>query len=303
MEFELVCGIEFELGYNPSLLSFEIGDYHTMMPTWRGDFIFERDGSISSQWGTTVEIISKPFLLKDYKQILNNFQSIFKMQKKNGLLGSLFGDENKNPMKEMKELIEFNGSTGAHVHVSMLRKDGKSTNINYREKNFEFGGTLVPVKSLATFKFLDKFTKKLCKKVEAEMPSIYPNWQEGLFRSQARKINDDGQYRREKYHEWNLRGSREHMEYRSFHLHYIDNWENFFKIWDCFFGVLKDFFEEEMEQETPFLHQEKIDFAPSDISDSVVINHQILLPNRGRAMHEQVIFGATERTIAQTIMR
>jgi len=257
MRVDMICGIEFELEYNAKLLgTISHSDHHSSIPTWLSNsFIAEQDGSLEVchfNDGKVVEIISIPFLLSDYRTILKAFEDLIYSMTANKL------NTVKSAVKSrynLYDLICFNDTTGAHIHLSVLKPSKEKTLIQFKDKFIAFDGKLVPINSLANYGFLGNFTEKLKAKVMQDLPSIYPSWSISLYRGAASRITPVMNYR-ERYLEWNLTGQGECLEYRSFHLRGIETWKDFYKIWDDLFSLINTHIKEELSKTRPLASDE-----------------------------------------------
>ena len=120
--FELMFGLEIEAEYNMALLKpISKSSYHTRSgckkfgPKW----FVEKDGSLRANHfsnGDTAEFISIPLPKTDVIPTLKKFQN---------KIWSLAGTQ-----CELKDALNFNDSTGAHIHISLLVHNGKELGYN-----------------------------------------------------------------------------------------------------------------------------------------------------------------------------
>lgn len=282
MDPEIICGIELEMEYNDGIICIEKGGYHDLHPTWFSDcFIAENDGSLETTgWDDNVELVSVPFLLKDYKSVLDNFkESIYHMVATSKGIPIAMAEDTYG----LNDLICFNNTTGAHIHLSLIDKElnplrsPPQVGILFRNKVIPFEGKKIPIRSVSTFDFLKPFTDRLKEKVEEKLPSIYPQWQMDLYREFARPIETHsdidifgGGTHHSRRMEWNLTEDEEQMEYRSFHLRGVRSWDDFYKIWSCVFGLIEKTFKGEFRKAKPFYGLDREFQIPQELSEPIV---------------------------------
>lgn len=238
---ELTFGFEIEAEYNDSVLKIQPASYHDavekkMVKNWK----IERDGSLyTTRWNGTVEFISVPTTFSKIDKLLESFETTIK--KKTG----------KN---KLHEVLNFNSSTGAHVHIG-LQNDGRAINI----------------KDFVQRDFLKKISRKFKQRIKTEMPEFYENFKKDYFRKYARRQTRNNENSR--YQEFNYQTRIPTIEYRSPHLRGITTWTDFSKFYTILTKTVNEIFQQEIsEKENPFLTEVTTEFETrNDEQKEVVI--------------------------------
>lgn len=238
MGYNLLFGLEIEMEYNEDYLNFPVANYHNAESIPFGNyFIAESDGSLNStkfDCGGTAEIISLPFSLKHCDEVLNNFKdTVYRLAANSH---NITVEQARQELR-LGDLINFNNTTGCHVHVSVVKDSERQSRIRFRDRYYEFKGNLLNLRSFANFESLNKISINMCERVKAELPNLYPKWKPRFHRGYAR-VMDSATYkairyeshRDSRYYEWNFTNNFNTIELRSMHLYGAYTWANMFSL-------------------------------------------------------------------------
>lgn len=252
---QIICGIEIELEYNVTAVGgFPVGNYHSSNPTWfTPNFAAERDGSLSRQTflsGATAEFVSRPFLIKDYKNILTEFKNGFEARMRT-----------RPRNYQMSDIISFNRSTGAHIHLSIVnqKKGIKSRyTIVDRDKIFELNNSKGVWLKAINDKTLYAINRAIIRRVKKELPQVYSKFRRRFYRDYAlQQIDRTG---RNRYCTWNFdTDGSDHIEFRSFHLYGITTWDEFFKMYQIAFETIEEKFSKAIKYR--FRNEDKVAYV------------------------------------------
>lgn len=272
----IVCGIEIEMEYDARLMKIKKSNYHEEYDDkedyfWVGDsekFIAERDGSLGVYKfaeGDCVELISIPFLIEDGMHIVKDFAKQF---------GAMIGNK-------LDEVICFNDSTGAHIHLSLLNPEKEGyTNIDLRDHiRHKFKGKPMFFRDIIGISILNKIKERLIKRAKAVLSDdTFAKWSSALVRGCAAKIEDEDQMYENRRSEWNLT-LHNRIEYRGFNLRGITTWGEFFRIYGLLFLIIKEVIYEEFESKRPFFSQSAYELLPDDCAGlfpNALLNYTIV---------------------------
>ena len=271
----IICGVEIELEYNKNKLSFFPNPYHyDGEPNFLNDFfIMERDGSLMPKFfknGDVIEFISIPFDIEQGMDVIRSFRDYFRK----------FG--------ELKKVINFNNTTGAHMHLSVLNADkfGLSP-ISFRGRTYSFFGTKILFREAVSIKLLNKIKSLLVREVKKKLPEVFPTWYRSLTRPYAQAL-DESCFYTDRRREWNLT-LKNRVEFRAFNLRGVKTWSQFTKIYSILFKVIRKVIFAEFEKPRPF----KSEFGFSVERTTPIIlneNHavRLLKPKRRRRYKVEV---------------
>ena len=279
---KLICGIELELEFNTELLGFlPIGSYHGHGLNDDGDDVNEESVAFGNRWiveedgslektkfaeGRTAEFISLPFNANNYKVYLDSFKNtIYKTIA--GRQGTISDVEKKYGMSD---ILCFNDSTGAHIHLTLLKGTKDEYAVYFREFSRIFKGKPVILRKAATLDILKEISSTLHNEVRKNLPDIYPIWSKHFYRpryaAEMKKLEYDNRYL-----EWNLSLSDDNrIEFRSFHLRGITTWKDFYKMFEILFKTLNNIFSKELKKERAF--EDTREFRQSEIEHSYTAN-------------------------------
>jgi len=242
METDIVCGVEIEMTYNGNILKLNKGSYHedNMEHKLSKNFNIETDGSLrvfSEKYNSTTEIVSKPFKVDEWFEVLKEFKDAIIKKSKMDLLG---------------EVIEFNSSCGAHIHFTVLFKMDGLYNFEYKNEDYSFEGKNLFIGKFASAKFFRELGDKIKDKVKEQMGEhFYKNWIGNYYRNFSKKVTEKNIFKK-RYIEFNMNCGGGQVEYRSFHLNGVKTWGDFFKMYRIVFETLKQEIYNEVNKPTPF---------------------------------------------------
>jgi hypothetical protein len=254
---DLILGIELEVEYNQKLLGYiKRNIYHSERPIKLPNskyFCCEDDGSISTKKfrdGGVVEIISKPFKIKDMSKVLEDFRkSIYQ----------IVADKQRISIQEaekkfkLSQLINFNKSCGCHIHFSICyKRKNKVYQLKTKGKinNFKNLNPIV-LKSVITMKTLNKINDMLHNEIKEKLPKVYEAFESQFYRNYASKMSRISHTIREKSFNFRTIGN-EHIEFRSFNLCGVTNWNSFNKMFEILANVFNDVLINETAKAEPF---------------------------------------------------
>lgn len=206
---KFILGLEIELIYNRTKVkTFDIGEYHngvTFGKYWK----VERDGSLRLNGKFSIEnsseFVSRCLKSKKaYFSALKEFKDFF----------------SSNGLYELKEVLDFNNSTGSHIHIGL--KD----------------------KNISKFVHIDELSKirrlffKLVKNSNILQEKTKESILKHYFRHYAQKNNDINHLdTNNRYKEFNLRSELEGkgFEWRSLNLNGVEYWSEFEEMFKIFF--------------------------------------------------------------------
>jgi len=245
----VVCGIEIEMEYNRKNLSIHRDGYHHHHQeradyAWFGKhFIAESDSSLNVstfESGDVCEMVSVPFSIDNGMKVIDGF-----IKK--------FGEF------ELKDVVSFNDTTGAHIHLSVLNVDKEgTTTINARPGvKVNFKGRPMFFRDAVGANILDEIKGKLLSRVKEELPkSLYDKWSGSLVRDNYAEKLIPNRLFAERKREWNLTHPSR-IEYRGFTLRGVKTWEQLRKMYDILFSVINEVVLAEFSKEQPFLSEEE----------------------------------------------
>jgi len=245
----IVCGIEIEMEFNRKHLSINKAGYHNNYNerseyAWFGKhFIVESDSSLDVRKfenGDVCEMISVPFSVDKGMEVVDGFIKKFGEFK-------------------LSEVINFNDTTGAHIHLSVLNADKEgSTLINLRPGiRVNFKGKPVFFRDVVGANILNEIKSKVCERVKEELPaSVYEKWSSALTRSNYAAPIIPNQLYAERGREWNLT-LKNRIEYRGYNLRGVKTWEQLRKMYEILFSTIKEVISAEFSKEYPFLSEEE----------------------------------------------
>lgn len=239
-------GIELECIYNRGLLDLPHGDYHNGIDIndyWES----QRDSSINTSHKFAREEICELVTHKTLGSKKEMVKAIMSLKE-------TFEDLSKRE-EELKKLLYFNNSCGAHIHFSLP---------NYNFWQYASGKIFKKART-KFFSLLDK-SKKIDDAVKLKIKKQYS-------RSHSRTIGNARQ-RKERNVEWNFKSeaSGRGMEWRSFNVIGIDTWENLVEMFEIAWKTLEWMSKEckkwSEKNNTTVVHQVK---TPKPIVDSTYI--------------------------------
>lgn len=209
---KLTIGVEIECSYNRALFTFPIGNYHEGQPVpglpgWRA----EEDSSLHTSDRAPSTFRCAEFVSKRCRGIseLRTTLQLFK---------AYFSKSNK---LKLKDVMDFNDSTGAHVHIST--------------SSFKFGDRAVFNVLIAT---RDHFRASIKNSKIQSKDRILRRY----FRSNyAAETTRENRFAGNRYQEFNHR-SEDHgqgLEWRSPNMTGISTWEEFAEYWEIVFDSLQ----------------------------------------------------------------
>jgi len=296
-EVTFVCGVELELEYDSDLLGgISLRSYHSNEASPFGNsFIAEEDGSLypnTFRRGQTAEIISFPFEIDEWRRVLTDFKN--EVEKRVAETNSFFPEgERKDFSKlELKDVLSFNNTTGAHLHVSFLKRSknkAKKYSVTYKGRHFVYDAEPFPIKKVGTLRFLMSIVRSVLKRVEVELPNVYPFFRKRFFRDHSRR-NRTFCNNEERSLCWNFQDEKvEHLEFRSFNLSGVETWADFFKMYEILFDELKKAFEKELSKREKFFERKRILLSDADFSE-ISVTDKIIVENVETKRSEKTIF-------------
>jgi hypothetical protein len=254
MKPSIVCGIEIEMEYNTKVTKIAKAAYHEDCNAkdeyeWVGDnFIAERDGSLGVykfEAGDCVELVSVPFLVEDGMNIVKDFCSQF-----GGMVG-----------KKLDEVICFNDSTGAHIHLSLLNPEKEGhTYIDLRDHiRHKFKGKPMFFRDIVGVSMLNKIKQRMVGRAKKALPKeAFEKWSNALVRSYAAPVQTDDDMFDDRRREWNAT-LLNRIEYRGMNLRGITTWAEFFSLYEILFSVIREVIDEEFESDKPFFNKSEVE--------------------------------------------
>lgn len=207
----LSIGVEIECAYDSDRFDLTVGNYHegqpvTGLPGWR----VEEDGSLNvstdrPETFRTAEFVSKRCKgISDLRRTLQLFKAYF----------------SKSGKLQLKDVMEFNDSTGAHVHISTTA--------------FKFTDRAVFSALVSTRNNFKNSIKNSALRSKDQILGRY-------FRSYAEETTRDNRYEPNKYREFNIRSeqSGQGLEWRSPNMTGISTWEEFAAYWEIVFASIE----------------------------------------------------------------
>lgn len=265
--YELVFGLELELEYNKEVLGFiPTGGYHdNSAPEFGNYWRVESDGSLSTRKfvnGKMAEFISEPLPYDKVLVALAQFQKRFE---------TLSCKNHPDKTFTMTDLINFNSTTGAHVHIGLLRKNHRRTTLNFRDEDLVFDGVFEPVKEVANLTFLRTITKNIKRIIKNELPLFYDHYQRDYYRRYAERITKEDNPRayKRRHNEFNFTTPYNTVEWRSSHLHGITTWDDLFKYFTIVTTEFQKGFLKEFKKENPFF-KERVFNIETETGETVV---------------------------------
>ncbi len=256
---DFIVGVEIEALYNSQKLrNIRISDYHSMDSyKLNKNFYCERDASLrndKSYGWDTAEFISNPFLASNYEDIIKSFEQTMKR---------------KSRTTDLKEILHFNKSMGAHVHITPLFvKNKNKIDVNYKRNHQDYNRRKKIIFSeIMNDDFAKRFRTLLRKKVKPILGPDYAKWSRHLNRSYA-KVRPISECKSQRRSEWNFSSSsKNRLEYRSFNLLGVDTWEKFNLMYKAFFEALQEVFDDELDYNKPFHKEKKFSFKVKAVSN------------------------------------
>jgi hypothetical protein len=273
-KYSILYGLELEFEYNKSLIgNISKSSYHNTESTkFNKYFIAEEDGSLRRNTfnyseSDTVELVSIPMTSENVMKSLESFKEdmINRYTKKTG-----------RPVCELKDIISFNNSTGAHVHMSLLIKNGHDTVIKLRDdKDVKLKGDTKNIMTFSNIEFMKKIARRVKTRIKNELPQFYESFIKYYFRSFAKRMNIRNSSR---YHEFNTNNNKT-VEYRSLHLRGIQTWSELFKFYSIVTSVTDELFNTEFNKDKPFVDKSSsvVDVYTDDdnvINDDGIIDEE-----------------------------
>jgi hypothetical protein len=274
--YEMLFGIELEMEYNESLIGhIDRNSYHSEESVgFNKYFIAENDGSLhgsSFVRSGTVELIGIPVTCSEMPLALDSVRKtmISRAKKKDKVIN------------ELNEVINFNGSTGAHMHISLKVAGSKDTVIDVRDDKtvtIKNGRTINP-KIFVDVKFLKKISRAVKGRIKRELPNIYPEFSRAYFRGMAKRMTGNSINNHDRYQEWNFNPDHT-IEYRSLNLHGVRTWNDLFKFYRIVCETINYVFKRELNGNKPFntdnefnveVDDESYNFRNINNEDDVVI--------------------------------
>ncbi|MCD6381378.1 MAG: hypothetical protein J7L43_00155 [Candidatus Aenigmarchaeota archaeon] len=231
-------GVEIETATNLLLDSDEKAPYHEWDEDeyylFAGQWKVEEDGSL----GEHGYIDTAEFILRYPKEKRAFFRA---------LRGWKEGIQRRG-FKRLHSAVEFNKTCGCHIHISLSFKNGK----------------MLPV-DFVKWEHLVAIRKRVLKKIDRELPHIYPFFVGQYYRNYAQRMESIENGFEERYSEWNLQTADDedfHIEWRSFNLMGVKTWADFFKMFRIAIDTIETVFRGEMQKEHPFLVREERKITP-----------------------------------------
>lgn len=251
-KYKILYGLELELEYNKIKLGKIMkNSYHSVdAKKFNKYFIAESDGSLRSETfpygeGDTVELISIPMTSENVMKSLQNFKEDIIQRYK---------EQTGNETCELKDVISFNTSTGAHVHMSLLVKNSHDEVISLRNnKKIKFHGQSKNIMSFSNIEFMKKIARKIKTRIKNELPEFYESFVKNYYRRYARRMTTRTSSS-QRYTEFNTTNNKT-IEYRSLHLRGIETWTQLFKFYEIVTSVTDTEFNTQFNSEKPFCNE------------------------------------------------
>lgn len=255
-KIDFIIGVEIELEYNGKYFRLEPSSYHSRRAKSFGKrFLMESDGSLHAEkfiLGRTVEIISKPFAINKYKKFIKSFKrktytliqtNIQRSGKQFKELSYKERAEEREALEKtqpLKEIYNFNKTTGTHIHITPLIKNDKEIlDIDYSGRMYHFRGRHIALRKMIDIKTIEEFRNKLWENIKKELPEIYKHFIAQYNRRYA-QITERVDYNN-RYNEFNLSCMHNyHLEFRSFNLNGVQTWEELYKMFEILTKTIKE---------------------------------------------------------------
>lgn len=283
VKYSILYGLELEFEYNKTLIGrISKASYHSTDSTkFNKYFIAEEDGSLRRSTfdysdSDTVELVSIPMTSENVMKSLESFKEdmIKRYTKVTG-----------RPVCELKDVISFNNSTGAHVHMSLLIKNGHETVISLRDdRDVKFKGDTKNIMTFSNIEFMKKIARKVKSRIKNELPQFYDSFIKYYFRTFAKRMNIRNSSR---YHEFNTNNNKT-VEYRSLHLRGIQTWSELFKFYSIVTSVTDELFNNEFNKDKPFVDESSSIIDVYNDDDNVVNDDEIISEEHDENIEEVI---------------
>ena len=169
---------------------------------------------------------------------------------------------------ELYRLLCFNYSTGAHIHISVV-KNGAPTPIKFKDKTIVLPGKPVSTSLYReNIRFFKRIAAKIKQRLKREMPEFYPRFQQDYFRSYAKKMPNTPSPGRN--FEFNMNTDYDTIEWRSSHLHGIKTWKDFINYYAIVTSVFQEEFIKEFKKKNAFEQTKNLTLPRNE---NPIINH------------------------------
>lgn len=232
---QIKFGIEIENCFNSLTTGFQIAGYHS-----------ENFGENFDYWSVTrdssLNVTGIPYSWKEHADVAELVSQV--AYGKEELLNFIQELQDKYPGKELKDVFYFNTSCGAHLHFSTWKEKEKqmTTMVNYR-----------------------KLRTNVFKRINEELPHIFPKFKKQYFRGYAKEQKEDFINKLERL-EFNYTDLSKGIEWRSFNLMGVTTWDELKKMVTIATEELEnilDIYEKSNSEETI-----TIDITENDIAEA-----------------------------------
>jgi len=236
-EWEVVFGFEIEAEYNGDLLHLHRSDYHEGGQFFCPGWWCERDGSLSPEkFNMTAEFVPAPTPLLETSTLLGEFKK------------SITARAAKTV--ELRDVLNFNSTTGAHVHIGLLHRGQGKEVLNVRGKRFVVPGKMEEMGVLVTLPFLKTVREAVKKGIRRELPAFYPGFNKAYYRRYAKRVTKP--LGRSRYQEFTTETGYNTVEYRSLNLRGLQTWNDLFTFYRIVTEATQKTFTDELRKEQPF---------------------------------------------------
>lgn len=206
----LRLGLEIEAAFDERIKPVLVGGYHAG-ERFGNYWTAERDGSLhaSDMHRSTAEFVSKVLTLDVLPVALKEFESLMSTR---GLIYSSMSIDEANFSRlseyELNEVIDFNNSTGCHIHFSLENDPALRTKILQDHEPVLFGIVVNRMKARGI------------------RPDLISTFVDAYYRDYARSISIS-RGRQDKYNSINFSSRLNTVEWRSFNLRGVKTWSEF----------------------------------------------------------------------------
>ncbi|MBD3248461.1 hypothetical protein GF336_00260 [Candidatus Woesearchaeota archaeon] len=255
MRTKMFFGLEIECLYNPKINRINQSDYHDFSNSscFNSYFYAERDSSIeycdfNGDCTSAVELISIPLEKDEIKEALSALKESLNIEKKN---------------TDFSDIIGFNNSTGAHIHVGIYKDSKKriqiSDNRGFLKRIY---GKEIKLSKVINLRLLKDINHLIIKRVKTELPHIYNSWISQFYRNYAKELD----FPLQRDMSWNLK-DYDRLEFRSFNLMGVKTWNDLEKIYEIAIDTIYSKMKEVITRSSPFKERNKIVIEPKDGQD------------------------------------
>jgi len=281
-------GLEIEAEYNTSLTGLiKKSSYHSVSShsAFGTKWFVETDGSLRrTKFSDTAEFISVPLPKSEVMDALKQFKKKFQLL-------------SKNKAVELVDVLNFNESTGAHIHISLLIHDGKQTSLSIRRKVIKLNGTNTTIKFVPV-EYMKEIGKNFKKAIKKQMPDFYPAFNKRYYRTYAHKVEAKKAYTT-RTTEFNYTTNYGTIEYRSPNLTGISTWKDFFKFYQILTDTISDYFVKELDKAEPFV--QTFNFSTETSEDDEDLSLKVDLAEEEVVNDLMIDMAEDERLIFETL--